>query len=130
MGGADWWFGLLGRPGPGSGFGRWPGSMPTMITFPRGVTSGYLPLGGVVVSDEVAAPFWDPDAGPFRHGATYAGHPTCRAAAIANIRLLEDEGCLLYTSDAADERSRADLGGRRNIKKKNNKKKKKKDTER
>jgi adenosylmethionine-8-amino-7-oxononanoate aminotransferase len=38
-----------------------------MITFAKGVTSGYLPLGGVVISPEIAAPFWDePDAPPFR----------------------------------------------------------------
>jgi adenosylmethionine-8-amino-7-oxononanoate aminotransferase len=66
-----------------------------MIVFAKGVTSGYLPLGGVVVSPEIAAPFWeDPDAPPFRHGATYAGHATCCAAALENIRILEEEGLL------------------------------------
>ena len=89
----------FGRLGTWFGIERWPGVMPDMITFAKGVTSGYLPLGGVVVSDEVAAPFWDPDAGPFRHGATYAGHPTCCAAAIENIRILEDEGLLSRGQD-------------------------------
>ena len=48
-----------------------------MITFAKGVTSGYLPLGGVVVNETVAAPYFEAPGGPmFRHGATYAGHPT------------------------------------------------------
>ena len=50
-----------------------------MITFAKGVTSGYLPLGGVIVSDRVAEPFWTAPGGPvFRHGATYAGHADLR----------------------------------------------------
>ena len=66
-----------------------------MITFAKGVTSGYLPLGGVIVSDKVAEPFWSaPGAPVFRHGPTYSGHATCCAAAIANIELLERDGLL------------------------------------
>ena len=85
----------FGRLGTWYGIERWPGVVPDMITFAKGVTSGYLPLGGVVISDQIAAPFWDePDAPPFRHGATYAGHPSCCAAALENIRILEDENLL------------------------------------
>jgi adenosylmethionine-8-amino-7-oxononanoate aminotransferase len=63
-----------------------------MITFAKGVTSGYLPLGGVVVSEEVAAPYFEAPGGPmFRHGATYAGHPACCAAALAVIDIYERE---------------------------------------
>ena len=66
-----------------------------MIVFAKGVTSGYLPLGGVIVSDRVAEPFWRAPGGPvLRHGPTYAGHATCCAAALANIALLEHEGLL------------------------------------
>ena len=66
-----------------------------MITFAKGVTSGYLPLGGVIVSDRVAEPFWRAPGGPvFRHGATYAGHATCAAAALANLAILEREGLI------------------------------------
>lgn len=85
----------FGRLGTWFGIERWPGVVPDMITFAKGVSSGYLPLGGVVVSAELAAPFWaDSEAPPFRHGATYAGHATCCAAALENIRILEDEGLL------------------------------------
>lgn len=69
--------------------------MPDMVLFAKGVTSGYQPLGGVVVSGDTAAPFWSAsDAQPFRHGQTYAGHPAACAAALANIRILEEERLL------------------------------------
>jgi adenosylmethionine-8-amino-7-oxononanoate aminotransferase len=63
-----------------------------MICFAKGVTSGYLPLGGVVVGPHIAEPFWAPDGPAFRHGATYAGHSACCAAALANLDILEREG--------------------------------------
>jgi putrescine---pyruvate transaminase len=66
-----------------------------MIAFAKGVTSGYLPLGGVIVGGDIAAPFWDePDAPWFRHGPTYSGHPTCCAVALANLDIIEREGLL------------------------------------
>jgi putrescine---pyruvate transaminase len=65
-----------------------------MICFAKGVTSGYLPLGGVVASERVSEPFWRSDGPVFRHGATYAGHAACCAAALANLEILEREGLL------------------------------------
>jgi putrescine aminotransferase len=82
----------FGRLGTWFGIERW-GVEPAMIVFAKGVTSGYLPLGGVIVSDRVAEPFWSEPGGPvFRHGATYAAHATCCAAALANLALLEQDG--------------------------------------
>jgi adenosylmethionine-8-amino-7-oxononanoate aminotransferase len=83
----------FGRLGTWFGVERWA-IEPDVIVFAKGVTSGYLPLGGVVVGDRVADPFWDADAPAFRHGATYAAHATCCAAALANIDVLEEEGLL------------------------------------
>jgi putrescine aminotransferase len=84
----------FGRLGTWFGIERW-GLEPDMIIFAKGVTSGYLPLGGVVVSGEVAEPFWGaPGAPVFRHGATYSGHASCCAAALANIDILEREGLI------------------------------------
>jgi putrescine---pyruvate transaminase len=84
----------FGRLGDWFGIERW-NVKPAMIVFAKGVTSGYLPLGGVIVSDQVAEPFWREPGGPvFRHGVSYAGHATCCAAALANIRLLEQDGLL------------------------------------
>ncbi len=84
-----------------TGFGRtgqWWGSQrygiePDMITFAKAVTSGYVPLGGVVVGPRVRAPFWDelvPGA-VFRHGYTYSGHATACAAGMANLDIMERE---------------------------------------
>jgi putrescine---pyruvate transaminase len=68
---------------------------PDMITFAKGVTSGYLPLGGVVVSEKIAEPFWsEPGRFPFRHGPTYSGHATCCAAGLANLDILERESLI------------------------------------
>jgi len=84
----------FGRLGTWYGIERWSVE-PDMIVFAKGVTSGYLPLGGVVVSAEIAEPFWSaPGAPVFRHGATYAGHATCCAAALANLDILEREGLI------------------------------------
>ena len=85
-----------------TGFGRtgeWWGSTrygiePDLITFAKGVTSGYIPLGGVIAGPRVRAPFWDePIPGAvFRHGYTYSGHATACAAALANFDIIEREG--------------------------------------
>ena len=78
----------FGRLGTWFGIERW-GVKPAMIVFAKGVTSGYLPLGGVIISEPIAEPFWRAPGGPvLRHGPTYSGHATCCAAALANIALL------------------------------------------
>jgi adenosylmethionine-8-amino-7-oxononanoate aminotransferase len=85
----------FGRLGTWFGIERWPEVRPDMITFAKGVTSGYLPLGGVVVSGEVAGPFFAASGAPvLRHGATYAGHPTCCAAALAVLDAYEAENLI------------------------------------
>lgn len=65
---------------------------PDLITFAKGVTSGYLPMGGVIASPRVAEPFFAEGAPMLRHGYTYSGHPTVAAAALANLDILEREG--------------------------------------
>jgi putrescine aminotransferase len=82
----------FGRVGTWFGYERW-NIEPDMVVLAKGITSGYLPLGAVMVGSAVAEPFWSTPGGPmFRHGATYAGHPTCCAAALANLAILEREG--------------------------------------
>jgi len=84
----------FGRLGNWFGIERWDAPA-DMITFAKGVTSGYVPLGGVIVSDRIAAPFFEKPGGPiFRHGATYAGHSTATAAALANLAILEGENLI------------------------------------
>ena len=90
----------FGRLGTWFGIERWPDVKPAMITFAKGVTSGYLPLGGVVVSDEIAAPYFEAPGGPmFRHGATYAGHPSVCAAALATLEIYEREDIIRRGQD-------------------------------
>ena len=64
---------------------------PDLVIFAKGVTSGYLPLGGVIVSPRVREPFWAEGAGVWRHGYTYSGHATATAAAHANLDVMERE---------------------------------------
>ena len=81
----------FGRLGGWFGVERF-GLAPDLIVFAKGVTSGYLPLGGVIAAPHVAAPFWSEPGGSFAHGATYSGHATCCAAALANLDVLERDG--------------------------------------
>jgi adenosylmethionine-8-amino-7-oxononanoate aminotransferase len=70
------------------------GVTPDLTTFAKGVTSGYQPLGGVIVGAKVRAALEaDPDF-ILRHGYTYSGHPAACAAALANIAIIENEGLL------------------------------------
>ena len=92
-----------------TGFGRtgqWfgcetMGTKPDLMTFAKGVTSGYIPLGGVMVGERIARALID-QGGEFNHGYTYSGHPVACAVAIANIRLIRREGLV--------ERVREDVG--------------------
>jgi putrescine---pyruvate transaminase len=67
------------------------GLEPDLVTFAKGVTSGYVQLGGVIVGPQVREPFWAPGAGVWRHGYTYSGHATATAAAHANLDVMERE---------------------------------------
>ncbi|MBL8331951.1 MAG: aspartate aminotransferase family protein [Rubrivivax sp.] len=64
------------------------GSRPDLMTFAKGVTSGYIPLGGVMVGDRVAKVLVE-QGGEFAHGYTYSGHPVACAVGLANVRLIQ-----------------------------------------
>jgi len=86
--------------------GRWFGCetfgfQPDLMAMAKGMSSGYLPIGGVMVADAVAEVMIE-GGGEFFHGYTYSGHPTCCAVAERNIRILRDEGII--------ERVRTDTG--------------------
>ncbi|MEO0621132.1 MAG: aspartate aminotransferase family protein [Pseudomonadota bacterium] len=80
------------------GFGRtgnWWGSetygiTPDLMPIAKGMTSAYVPMGGVLISDRVAGPVME-HAGEFVHGYTYSGHPAACAAGLANLRILQEE---------------------------------------
>ncbi|MCS3469400.1 putrescine aminotransferase [Pseudomonas sp. JUb42] len=79
------------------GFGRtgeWFGSdyfdlAPDMMTIAKGLTSGYIPMGGLIVRDEIVKVI--NEGGDFNHGFTYSGHPVAAAVALENIRIMRDE---------------------------------------
>jgi putrescine aminotransferase len=88
------------------GFGRtgnWFGSQtfgirPDIMTIAKGLSSGYQPIAGSIISDEVAAVI---DGCEFAHGYTYSGHPVASAVALENLRIIEEEGLVEHVRDVA-----------------------------
>ena len=80
----------FGRSGAWFAFDHWD-LTPDLITFAKGINSGYVPLGGVVISDEIAATF---DERAYPGGLTYSGHPLACAAAVATITAMREEGMI------------------------------------
>jgi adenosylmethionine-8-amino-7-oxononanoate aminotransferase len=83
-----------GRLGHWFGAQRY-GYQPDIITTAKGLTSGYSPLGAMLVSDRLAQPFLGTGKS-FLHGFTFAGHPVSCAVALANLDLFESEGLLQH----------------------------------
>lgn len=80
----------FGRCGEWFAIDRW-GVTPDLITFAKGVNSGYVPLGGVIISDRIASSF---QTTPYPGGLTYSGHPLACAAVVASIGIFREEGIL------------------------------------
>jgi putrescine aminotransferase len=83
--------------------GRWfgcetMGFRPDLMTFAKGVTSGYVPLGGVMVGERIARVLIE-QGGEFEHGYTYSGHPVACAVALANIQLIEELNLVAHVHD-------------------------------
>jgi putrescine---pyruvate transaminase len=82
-----------------TGFGRlgtwfasqYYGIRPNIITFAKAVTSGYIPLSGIIVDDKIAGELMAHDD-DFHHGYTFSGHPVACAVALKNIQIIEEEG--------------------------------------
>jgi len=79
------------------------GLEPDLITFAKGVTCGYAPLGGVVAAPHVAEPFFDSPGLIFRHGYTYSGHSTACVAGLKVMEIIEREGLLERASQLEAE---------------------------
>jgi len=78
----------FGRTGDWFAFEHF-GVTPDLITFAKGVNSGYVPVGGVIISDEIAATF---DQRVFPGGLTYSGHPLAAASIIGTLTAMQEEG--------------------------------------
>jgi adenosylmethionine-8-amino-7-oxononanoate aminotransferase len=87
----------FGRLGEWFGIERFD-VVPDMTTFAKGVTSGYLPMGGVVVNDKIASTL-KANAPMFAHGSTFGGHPVSSAVALENIAIMERENLLQNVHD-------------------------------
>ncbi|MEZ8142157.1 aminotransferase [Enterovibrio norvegicus FF-454] len=89
-----------------SGFGRtgeWFGCQhfgitPDFMPIAKGMTSGYIPMGGVIVSDRVANAFQE-KGGDFNHGFTYSGHPVAAAVALENLRVMKEKNLIRYVKE-------------------------------
>lgn len=95
------------------GFGRlgtWFGAQhygvtPDMITFAKAVTSGYIPLGGVIVGPEPSRALEQNEGFILRHGYTYSGHPIATAAALAALEIQERDGLVARAGEIGDRLS-------------------------
>ncbi len=82
----------FGRTGRWFAMGHW-GVEPDIVSFAKGVTSAYLPLGGILISERVHAAIQEaPLDRKFMHAATYSGHPVCCAVGLKNVEIIEREG--------------------------------------
>jgi putrescine aminotransferase len=79
----------FGRLGTWFGYEKF-GYKPDLVTFAKAITSGYIPLGGVLVGDRVAKVLIE-QGGEFNHGYTYSGHPVACAVGLANLAIMEQE---------------------------------------
>lgn len=80
----------FGRTGKWFGVENWD-VVPDMMTIAKGISSGYIPLGGVVISDKIQQTFIEKSEGTLFHGFTYSGHPVATSVALKNIEILENE---------------------------------------
>ena len=102
----------FGRTGSMFGLSHW-GVEPDLVQFAKGITSGYLPLGGIGVSDRVADTLREGDP-VWMHAYTYSGHPVTCAVALENLRLIREEGLVAMAAEKGEallEALRRAVGG-------------------
>ena len=101
----------FGRTGRWFALEHW-GVQPDILAFAKGITSGYLPLGGILVSGPIhQAMLSVPHADRWMHAYTYSGHPTCCAVALRNLEIVEKEGLV----ERAERMGRRLLDGARSL---------------
>jgi adenosylmethionine-8-amino-7-oxononanoate aminotransferase len=101
----------FGRTGRNMGYMNWD-AQPDLLVVAKGMSGGYVPLSGVIVSQKVVAPFEEKGA-RFTHGLTYQNHPVACAAAVAVVGIIEREGLVQNAATQGaylEERLRATVG--------------------
>ena len=83
----------FGRLGTNFGIEQF-GVTPDIITMAKGVTSGYAPLGGMIISEKIHQEIIEKTEGNFWHGYTYSGHPTAAAVALKNLEIIKNENLI------------------------------------
>src|SRR5699024_10870444 len=101
----------FGRTGTKFGMEQF-GVVPDIITMAKGITSGYAPLGGMVISEELHQELYEKTEGNFWHGYTYSGHRTAEAGATKNLESIKEENLM----DNVNEMGRIMLEGFKRIK--------------
>ncbi len=82
----------FGRTGKMFALGHW-GVQPDILSFAKGITSGYIPLGGIQINDAIRDAIWNaPEPESWMHGYTYSGHATACAVGLRNVEIIEREG--------------------------------------
>jgi taurine--2-oxoglutarate transaminase len=89
----------FGRSGEWFAVDHWD-VVPDLIVFAKGVNSGYVPIGGVLISDAVAATF---DDRPYPGGLTYSGHALACASAVASMTIMKEEGIIEHVRSLGSE---------------------------
>lgn len=91
----------FGRTGKMFAMENW-GVEPDLLTFAKGATSGYMPLGGVIITDRIHDVLKERSEGTLFHGFTYSGHPTAAAVALKNIEIIEQEKLVQNSREMGD----------------------------
>lgn len=87
----------FGRTGKNFGIDNY-NVIPDIITMAKGVTSGYAPLGGMIISDRIHEEIIEKTEGNFWHGYTYSGHPTAAAVALKNLEIIKNENLIEHVN--------------------------------
>lgn len=92
----------FGRTGEKFGMGLF-GVVPDIICMAKGISSGYAPIGGMVISDKIKNELMENYDGNFWHGYTYSGHPMCCAVALKNLEIIENENMVDNVRNMGEE---------------------------
>lgn len=92
----------FGRTGKNFGIDNYD-VIPDIITMAKGVTSGYAPLGGMIISDRIYQELIEKTDGNFWHGYTYSGHPTAAAVALKNLEIIKNENLIDHVNIVGEQ---------------------------